>query len=329
MIAKQTFVLTERVPRVRYPLKIRDQSLRIRHARQEVKLTFQELIFALEKYWQAQGCIIQQPYDIEVGAGTFNPATFLRALGPEPWRVAYVEPSRRPTDGRYGENPYRLQHYYQYQVIMKPSPLDIQDLYLNSLRSFGIDPLDHDIRFVEDDWESPTLGAWGLGWEVWLDGMEISQFTYFQQVGGFDLHPVCAELTYGIERIAMYIQGIDNVYDLKWNETATYGDIHHQGEIEWSIFNFELADVAMLRKLFDMYEEESIRMSKADLVLPTYDFCLKCSHTFNLLNARGAISVAERTSYIGRVRNLARLSAEAYLRQRETMGFPLMQSVNS
>lgn len=292
-------------------------------------MNFQELIFALEKYWHAQGCVIQQPYDIEVGAGTFNPATFLRALGPEPWRVAYVEPSRRPKDGRYGENPYRLQHYYQYQVIMKPSPLDIQELYLDSLRSFGIDPLDHDIRFVEDDWESPTLGAWGLGWEVWLDGMEISQFTYFQQVGGFDLHPVCAELTYGIERIAMYIQGIDNVYDLQWNETTTYGDIHHQGEIEWSIFNFEVADVAMLRKLFDMYEGESIRMSERNLILPAYDFCLKCSHTFNLLNARGAISVAERTSYIGRVRNLARLCAEAYLRQREVMGFPLMQVVNS
>ena len=287
-------------------------------------MTFQELIFSLERYWAGQGCVIQQPYDIEVGAGTFNPATFLRALGPEPWNVAYVEPSRRPTDGRYGENPNRLQHYYQYQVIMKPSPLNIQELYLDSLRSFGIDPLDHDIRFVEDDWESPTVGAWGLGWEVWLDGMEISQFTYFQQVGGFDLHPVCAELTYGIERIAMYIQGIDNVYDLEWTRGIRYGDVHHQGEVEWSIYNFEIADVDLLRRLFDMYEAEGIRTAEKGLVLPTYDHCLKCSHTFNLLNARGAISVAERTSYIGRVRNLARQSAEVYLRQREALGYPLL-----
>jgi len=288
-------------------------------------VTFQELIFALEHYWANQGCIVQQPYDIEVGAGTFNPATFLRALGPEPWNVAYVEPSRRPTDGRYGENPNRLQHYYQYQVIMKPSPLNIQELYLNSLRSFGIDPLDHDIRFVEDDWESPTVGAWGLGWEVWLDGMEISQFTYFQQVGGIDVKPVCAELTYGIERIAMYIQGIDNVYDLQWNERIRYGDVHHQGEVEFSTYNFEIADVDMLRKLFDAYEAEALRTAEQDLVLPAYDYCLKCSHTFNLLNARGAISVAERTSYIGRVRNLARVSAEGYIRQRERMGFPLLE----
>lgn len=287
-------------------------------------MTFQELIFALERYWADQGCIIQQPYDLEVGAGTFNPATFLRALGPEPWNVAYVEPSRRPTDGRYGENPNRLQHYYQYQVIMKPSPLNIQELYLNSLRSFGIDPLEHDIRFVEDDWESPTVGAWGLGWEVWLDGMEITQFTYFQQVGGIDLKPVCVEITYGIERIAMYIQGIDNVFDLKWNDTCTYGDVHHQGEVEWSKYNFELADVDMLRRLFDMFEKEGMRMAEEKLVLPTYDCCLKCSHLFNLLNARGAISVAERTNYIARVRNLARLSAELYLRQREEMGYPLL-----
>ncbi|OPY14954.1 MAG: Glycine--tRNA ligase alpha subunit [Syntrophus sp. PtaB.Bin001] len=264
-----------------------------------------------------------------MGAGTFNPATFLRALGPEPWNVAYVEPSRRPTDGRYGENPNRLQHYYQYQVIMKPSPLNIQDLYLNSLRSFGIDPLDHDIRFVEDDWESPTVGAWGLGWEVWLDGMEISQFTYFQQVGGIDVKPVCAELTYGIERIAMYIQGIDNVYDLQWNEHIKYGDVHHQGEVEFSTYNFEVADVEMLRKLFDAYEAEAIRTAERDLVLPAYDYCLKCSHTFNLLNARGAISVAERTSYIGRVRNLARISAEGYIRQRERMGFPLLEKAGA
>ena len=290
-------------------------------------MNFQELIFALDKYWADYGCVIQQPYDLEVGAGTFNPATFLRALGPEPWNVAYVEPSRRPTDGRYGDNPNRLQHYYQYQVILKPSPLDIQDLYLNSLRNFGIDPLDHDIRFVEDDWESPTLGAWGLGWEVWLDGMEITQFTYFQQCGGIDLNPICGELTYGIERIAMYIQGIDNVYDLKWNNQVTYGDVHHKGEVEWSFYNFEYADVGMLRKFFDMCEAESIKMSEKELILPTYDYCLKCSHIFNLLNARGAISVAERTSYIGRVRNLARISAEGYLKQREKMGFPLLGKV--
>lgn len=287
-------------------------------------MTFQELILALDKFWADQGCIVQQPYDIEVGAGTFNPATFLRALGPEPWNVAYVEPSRRPTDGRYGENPNRLQHYYQYQVIMKPSPLDIQDLYIDSLKSFGIDPLDHDIRFVEDDWESPTLGAWGLGWEVWLDGMEITQFTYFQQVGGFDLNPVCSEITYGIERIAMYLQEVDNVYDLEWGHGIKYGDVHHKGEVEFSIYNFEEADMDMLRKLFDMYEAESEKMAERGLVLPTYDYCLKCSHVFNILDARGAISVTERTSYIQRVRNLARLSAEGYMKQREEMGYPLM-----
>jgi glycyl-tRNA synthetase alpha chain len=287
-------------------------------------VTFQELVLSLDKYWADQGCILQQPYDLEVGAGTFNPATFLRSLGPEPWNVAYVEPSRRPTDGRYGENPNRLQHYYQYQVIMKPSPMNIQELYLNSLRSFGINPLEHDIRFVEDDWESPTVGAWGLGWEVWLDGMEITQFTYFQQVGGIDLNPVCSEITYGIERIAMYLQGIDNVYDLEWAHGVKYGDVHHQGEVEWSHYNFEEANVEMLRKIFDMYESEGVRMAEKGRVLPTYDCCLKCSHTFNLLDARGAISVAERTTYIGRVRNLARLSAEGYVKQREQMGFPLM-----
>ncbi|MCU0553298.1 MAG: glycine--tRNA ligase subunit alpha [Syntrophales bacterium] len=287
-------------------------------------MTFQELVLSLDKYWADQGCILQQPYDLEVGAGTFNPATFLRSLGPEPWNVAYVEPSRRPTDGRYGENPNRLQHYYQYQVIMKPSPMNIQELYLNSLRSFGINPLEHDIRFVEDDWESPTVGAWGLGWEVWLDGMEITQFTYFQQVGGIDLNPVCSEITYGIERIAMYLQGIDNVYDLEWAHGVKYGDVHHQGEVEWSHYNFEEANVEMLRKIFDMYESEGVRMAEKGRVLPTYDCCLKCSHTFNLLDARGAISVAERTTYIGRVRNLARLSAEGYVKQREQMGFPLM-----
>ncbi|MBW6485428.1 MAG: glycine--tRNA ligase subunit alpha [Syntrophobacterales bacterium] len=287
-------------------------------------VTFQELIFALQGYWAKQGCVIQQPYDVEVGAGTFNPATFLRALGPEPWRVAYVEPSRRPTDGRYGENPNRLQHYYQYQVIMKPSPENIQELYLDSLKSFGIDPLHHDIRFVEDNWESPTLGAWGLGWEVWLDGMEISQFTYFQQVGGFDCRPVSAELTYGTERIAMYLQGVDNVYDLQWTEKIKYGDVHHQSEVEWSVYNFEVADTDQLRQLFDMFEKEGIRAAEKELALPAYDHCLKCSHAFNMLNARGAISVAERTSYIGRVRNLAHLSAECYLKQREKKGYPLL-----
>ena len=288
-------------------------------------MTFQELILSLQKFWSEQGCVIQQPYDIEVGAGTFNPATFLRVIGPEPWNVAYVEPSRRPTDGRYGENPNRLQHYYQYQVIMKPSPFDIQDLYLKSLKSFGIDPLDHDIRFVEDDWESPTLGAWGLGWEVWLDGMEITQFTYFQQAGGIDLMPVSVEITYGIERIAMYLQGIDNVYDLEWTKGIKYGDVHHQGEVEFSKYNFEESDPEMLFKLFDMYEHESSRIIEKGLILPSYDYCLKCSHTFNLLQARGAISITERTGYIARVRNLARSVAEAYLKQREDMGFPLLQ----
>jgi glycyl-tRNA synthetase alpha chain len=288
-------------------------------------MTFQELLMTLERFWADRGCVIQQPYDIEVGAGTFNPATLLRALGPEPWNVAYVEPSRRPTDGRYGENPNRLQHYYQYQVILKPSPKDIQEQYLDSLRALGIDPLDHDIRFVEDDWESPTLGAWGLGWEIWLDGMEITQFTYFQQAGGIDLHPVAVELTYGPERIAMYLQGVESVYDLEWTQGIKYGDVHHRGEVEHSIYNFEQADVDMLFKLFDMYEQESLRIIGLGLVLPAYDYCLKCSHTFNLLNARGAISVAERASLIGRVRNLAKLCAEGYLKQREEMGFPLLK----
>jgi glycyl-tRNA synthetase alpha chain len=287
-------------------------------------VTLQELILALERFWNEQGCVIQQPYDIEVGAGTFNPATFLRVLGPEPWKAAYVEPSRRPTDGRYGENPNRLQHYYQYQVIVKPSPLTIQDIYLDSLRSFGIDPLSHDIRFVEDDWESPTLGAWGLGWEVWLDGMEITQFTYFQQAGGVDLKPVSVEITYGIERIAMYLQGVENVYDLTWTDGIRYGDIHHQGEVEFSRYNFEEADVGMLLQLFEMYEGEAKKLLARGLVLPSYDYCLKCSHTFNLLEARGAISVTERMAFILRVRDLARGSADLYLRQREEMGFPLL-----
>jgi len=289
-------------------------------------MTFQELILALEKFWSDRGCVIQQPYDLEVGAGTFNPATCLRVLGPEPWAVAYVEPSRRPTDGRYGENPNRLQHYYQYQVIIKPSPPNSQELYLESLKSFGIDPLDHDIRFVEDDWESPTLGASGLGWEVWLDGMEITQFTYFQHVGGMALDPVSVELTYGLERIAMYLQGVDNVYDLTWTKGVSYGDVHHRGEVEWSHYNFEEANTDMLFQLFTMYETESLKLHERRLVLPCFDYCLKCSHVFNLLDARGAISVTERTNYIARVRNLARLAAHDYVAQREAMGFPLLRN---
>ena len=289
-------------------------------------MTFQGLILALERFFAEQGCVIQQPYDIEVGAGTSNPATFLRVLGPEPWNVAYVEPSRRPTDGRYGENPNRLQHYYQYQVIMKPSPDNIKEIYLDSLRSVGINQLKHDFRFVEDDWESPTLGAWGLGWEVWLDGLEITQFTYFQQAGGIDLKPVSAELTYGIERIAMFLQGVESVYDLTWVKGVTYGDVHHKGEVEWSIHNFEDADVGLHLQLFDQYEKEGLRLIEKGLVLPAYDYCLKCSHTFNILDARGAIGVTERTGFIGRVRNLARRCAEAYLKQREAMGFPLMKA---
>lgn len=288
-------------------------------------MNFQEIIFTLHQFWAEKGCVILQPYDIEVGAGTFHPATFLKVLGPEPWRAAYVEPSRRPTDGRYGENPNRLQHYYQYQVILKPSPKDSQDIYLESLTRFGIDPLKHDIRFVEDDWESPTLGAWGLGWEVWLDGMEITQFTYFQQVGGFDLKPVSVELTYGLERIAMYIQGIDNLFDIEWAEGIKYRDIHHETEVEFSRYNFDDANVEMHSKLFEMYEQECLRLSKEELIFPAYEFCLKCSHTFNILDARGALSVAERTTYIARVRNLARACAAGYLRLRESMGFPLLK----
>ncbi len=289
-------------------------------------MTFQELILSLQNYWADKGCILQQPYDLEVGAGTFNPATLLRALGPEPWAVAYVEPSRRPTDGRYGENPNRLGHYYQYQVIIKPSPIEVQDLYLGSLVALGVDPLEHDIRFVEDDWESPTLGASGLGWEVWLDGMEITQFTYFQQAGSIRLDPISVEITYGLERICMYLQEKENVYDLMWNDTLTYGDVHKKGEWELSVYNFELADVDMLLKMFDMYEQEAIKVGDKGLVLPAYDYCLKCSHTFNILDARGAISVTERTHYIERIRNLARLAAKNYLAQREEMGYPLMKN---
>ncbi|AEI15658.1 Glycyl-tRNA synthetase alpha subunit [Flexistipes sinusarabici DSM 4947] len=286
---------------------------------------FQDVILKLQEFWAKKGCIIYQPYDIEVGAGTFNPATFLRCLGPEPWNSAYVEPSRRPTDGRYGDNPNRLQHYYQFQVLLKPSPEDIQDLYLESLVYLGIDPLEHDIRFVEDDWESPTLGAWGLGWEVWLDGMEITQFTYFQQAGGLDLKPVSGEITYGIERIAMYLQKVDSVFDLAWNENLTYGDVYHRNEVEFSKYNFEEADTDMLFELFEMYEKECRQLVEKGIVLPAYDYCLKCSHTFNLLDARNAISVTERTGYIGRVRHLAKLCAEGYVESREKLGFPLLK----
>ena len=276
-------------------------------------MTFQELILSLLNFWSEKDCVITQPYDMEVGAGTFSPFTFLKVLGNKPWKSAYVQPSRRPTDGRYGENPNRLQHYYQLQVILKPSPTNIQELYLDSLKAIGVDPLEHDIRFVEDDWESPTLGAWGLGWEVWLDGMEITQFTYFQQAGGFDLPLVAGEITYGLERIAMYLQGVDNVYDLEWAKGVKYGDVHLVTEIENSKFNFETADINVLLGLFDTYEKESKRQIENGLVTPAYDYCLKCSHTFNLLEARRAISVAERTNYIGRVRNLARGCAKLYL----------------
>ncbi|MGQ9511781.1 glycine--tRNA ligase subunit alpha [Thermodesulfitimonas sp.] len=288
-------------------------------------MNFQELILTLDHFWAKQGCIIQQPYDIEKGAGTMNPATFFRVLGPEPWRVAYVEPSRRPTDGRYGENPNRLQHYYQYQVILKPSPDDVIEVYLASLRSLGIDPLQHDIRFVEDNWESPTLGAWGLGWEVWLDGMEITQFTYFQQCGGYDLHPVSAEITYGLERIAIFLQGVESVFDIVWTDGITYGDIHHRGEVEHSRYNFEVADTDFLFASLEAFEKEARRVLEAQLVLPAYDYVLKCSHTFNLLDARGAISMTERTAFIHRIRALARACARAYLSQREAMGYPLLK----
>ncbi len=292
-------------------------------------MTFQEIILSLQRYWADRGCVIGQPYGVEVGAGTFNPATFLRSLGPEPWKVAYVEPSRRPADGRYGDNPNRLQHYYQFQVLIKPSPDDIQDLYLGSLYQLGIDRLKHDIRFVEDDWESPTLGAWGLGWEVWLDGMEVTQFTYFQQCGGFDLKPVSVELTYGLERIAMYLQEKDNVYDVEWTRGITYGDVHHRTEVEFSRYNFEESGVDMLFTTFNLYEAEALRLFEHGLVLPGYEYCMKCSHLFNLLQARGAISVTERTGYIKRVRRLARKSAEGYLKLREELGYPLLKGAGA
>jgi glycyl-tRNA synthetase alpha chain len=295
--------------------------------------TFQELIFALQRYWSRLGCVILQPYEMEMGAGTFHTATFLRAIGPEPWRAAYVQPSRRPTDGRYGENPFRAQHYYQYQVVIKPSPLEILELYLGSLRALGFDPLVHDIRFVEDNWESPTLGAWGLGWEVWLNGMEITQLTYFQQVGGLDCRPVTGEITYGLERLAMYLQGVESMYDIVWTERGasadssgrvTYRDVFHQNEVEQSAYNFEHADVAMLLRHFEDHEKACKELLAAKLALPAYEQMLKTSHTFNLLDARRAISVTERQRYILRVRALAGAVAQAYYASRETLGFPML-----
>lgn len=297
-------------------------------------LSFQEIIFKLQQYWAQQGCAVLQPFDMEVGAGTSHPATCLRALGPEPWFAAYVQPSRRPKDGRYGENPNRLQHYYQFQVVLKPAPDNIQELYLNSLRELGISSLEHDIRFVEDDWENPTLGAWGLGWEVWLNGMEVTQFTYFQQVGGIDCMPVLGEITYGIERLAMYLQGVENVYDLVWTQTLdgkilTYGDIYHQNEVEQSTYNFEHSNIIWLLEQFNGYELEAKRlleMEDAALVLPAYELVLKAGHVFNLLDARGAISVTERATYIGRIRALSRLVAQKFVAEREALGFPLLQN---
>nr|PZN61110.1 MAG: glycine--tRNA ligase subunit alpha [Pseudomonadota bacterium] len=290
--------------------------------------TFQDLVLALQQYWGSRGCVLLQPYDMEMGAGTFHPATFLRAIGPEPWSAAYVQPSRRPTDGRYGENPFRLQHYYQYQVVIKPSPADIQEMYIDSLRAIGIDPLVHDLRFAEDNWESPTLGAWGLGWEVWLNGMEITQFTYFQQVGGLDCRPVTGEITYGLERLAMYLQGVESVYDLTWADgplgRVTYRDVYHQNEVEQSAYNFEQADVPTLFRHFDEHEKACNDLLAAKLALPAYEQVLKASHTFNLLDARRAISVTERQRYILRVRALARAVAQAYYDSREALGFPML-----
>jgi len=291
--------------------------------------TFQQLIFALQQYWSEQGCVILQPYDMEVGAGTFHTATFLRAIGPEPWSAAYVQPSRRPTDGRYGDNPFRLQHYYQFQVVIKPSPLDILERYIGSLKMLGFDPLTHDIRFVEDNWESPTLGAWGLGWEVWLNGMEVTQFTYFQQVGGLDCRPVTGEITYGLERLAMYIQGVENLFDLVWTEgpqgKVTYRDVFHQNEVEQSAYNFQHADVEVLFRHFDEHEAACQQLLAAKLALPAYEQVLKASHTFNLLDARGAISVTERQRFILRVRTLARGVAQVYYDSREALGFPMLR----
>ncbi|MBD1371174.1 glycine--tRNA ligase subunit alpha [Hazenella sp. IB182357] len=288
-------------------------------------MNMQQMIQQLKDYWAEQGCILVQPYDVEKGAGTLNPMTFLRSLGPEPWKVAYVEPSRRPADGRYGENPNRLYQHHQFQVILKPSPDDVQDLYLRSLKTLGIDPLKHDIRFVEDNWENPTFGAAGLGWEVWLDGMEVTQFTYFQQVGSMDVSPISVELTYGLERLASYIQDKESVYDLEWVPGVKYGDVFQQPEYEHSKYTFELSNQDLHFRLFDAFEEEAIRALDENLVFPAYDYVLKCSHHFNLLDARGAISVTERTGYIGRVRNLSRRLAKAYVEEREKLGFPLLQ----
>jgi len=288
-------------------------------------VTFQELILTLQQYWAKRGCVILQPYDQEMGAGTFHTATFLRALGPEPWSAAYVQPCRRPKDGRYGENPNRLQHYYQFQVVLKPSPADIQDLYLDSLRAIGIDTKKHDIRFVEDDWESPTLGAWGLGWEVWLDGMEVTQFTYFQEVGSLPCKPVLGEITYGLERLCMYLQGVENVFDLTWTKGVSYGDVYHQNEVEQSKYNFEHSNVQWLLQQFNDYEREAKRLMELNLSLPGFEMVMKASHTFNLLDARGAISVTERAAYIGRVRTLARTVAQSYYEARERLGFPMLK----
>ena len=288
-------------------------------------MNFQDIIAQLNKYWSEQGCLTVQGYDLEVGAGTFNPSTFLRSLGPEPWAASYVEPSRRPTDGRYGDNPNRLQHYYQYQVVIKPAPENIQELYLKSLESLGLNLKEHDVRFVEDDWESPTLGAAGLGWEVWLDGMEVTQYTYFQQVGGIALSPITVELTYGLERIAMYIQNKNSVFDILWNDTITYGEVHHQDEVEFSQYNFEIANIDEYKKIFTFYEKEVQSCLDKNAVLPAYDFVLKASHSFNLLDARGAISVTERTHYIKRIRDLAKVCAEGYLKLREKLNYPLLK----
>ena len=297
-------------------------------------LTFQQIIFKLQNFWAAQGCVVLQPFDMEVGAGTSHPATCLRALGPAPWFAAYVPPSPRPKDGRYGDNPNRLQHYYQFQVALKPAPENIQELYLDSLKELGISPLEHDIRFVEDDWENPTLGAWGLGWEVWLNGMEVTQFTYFQQVGGIDCTPVLGEITYGIERLAMYLQGVENVYDLVWahtpdGQTVTYGDVYHQNEVEQSTYNFEYANVDLLLQNFNNFEAEARRLleiENASLILPAYEQVLKAGHTFNMLDARGAISVTERATYIGRIRNLSRIVAQKFVESREALGYPLIKN---
>jgi glycyl-tRNA synthetase alpha chain len=304
-------------------------SARVSGARPAAPDTFQALIFALQSYWSRRGCVILQPYDMEMGAGTFHTGTLLRAVGPEPWNAAYVQPSRRPTDGRYGDNPFRLQRYYQFQVVLKPSPADMVDLYLGSLESLGLDPLTHDIRLVEDNWESPTLGAWGLGWEIWLNGMEVTQFTYFQQVGGLDCRPVMGEITYGLERLAMYLQGVESIYDIVWAEgplgRVTYGDVYHQNEVEQSRFNFEFADTAMLFRHFAEHESACKQLLEHGLALPAYEQMLKASHSFNLLDARKAISVTERQNYILRVRQLARRVAETYYASREALGFPMLQ----